>query len=513
MKGRLEWTAAPFLLSALFLMFASAANSMLIVDPKIVVEKALEQNMLVVRFTDARVSLVELRLNGAPLAVREAKETYRSGEVTFSLDPNGLPSGRHKLEVVLRAADGKALASTVTDLTIDEKPMAPILIRTPKFGEQVAGEVQIEVLIGPMIKKPFVSLFVDRQFRELRNVPPYRFVWDTTREAAGWHSVEAWAYDEELNTYKSVPIQVYVNNPGGRTERVVEQQRVSDPALGGTGDEGDLLTGSSGLKSAGDGNTIASEVGVAITRPGDVQKLRSGLVTNPDGFVPVAPGAPAKEISLADARISGQKVVAPPAPGSFAAKQPTKADTGHAVEQATRTEIVPPKPGTQEGKLSANPDHTPLVAVAPKPIAPGAATATSAVRASTPPAPSVVTVAKPSGAFSIFFDGQEIRFDVSPRTVEGVPVAPFRHLFAHGGGQIGWDNSTKTMSADRIGTRIRVRVGDLFATVNDNRVRMERPAFLDAGRTLVPLSFVRQALNVEVEYDPATGHVLITSKN
>ncbi|MEP0766007.1 MAG: copper amine oxidase N-terminal domain-containing protein [Fimbriimonadia bacterium] len=513
MKRRQEWTAAPFLLSALFLTFAVAANAVLVVDPKIVVEKALEQNMLVVRFTDARVSLVELRLNGAPLAVREAKESFRSGEVTFSLDPNGLPVGRHRLEVVLRAADGKALASTVTDLTIDEKPMAPILIRTPKFGEQVAGEVQIEVQIGPMIKKPFVSLFVDRQFRELRNIPPYRFVWDTTREAPGWHSVEAWAYDEELNTYKSVPIQIYVNNPGGRTERVGEQQRLADPTLGGTGDDGDLLAGSSGLKSAGAGDTIASDAGAAITRPGDVQNLRHGLVSNPDSFVPVAPGAPAKEIALADARVSGQRLVTPPAPNAIAVKQPTTADTPQTVEQSRQTSMPPAKTGTQDGgKVSANPDHTPLVAVASKPVALGATTVTTSVRATPPPAPSAAAAAKPSGAFSIFFDGQEIHFDVSPRTVEGVPVAPFRHLFAHGGGEVGWDNATKTMSADRIGTRIRIRIGDMFATVNDSRVRMERAAFLDAGRTLVPLSFVRQALNVEVEYDPATGHVLITSK-
>lgn len=514
MKRRQERTAAPFLLSALFLTFAVAASAMLVVDPKIVVEKALEQNMLVVRFTDARVALVELRLNGAPLAVREAKETYRSGEVTFSLDPNGLPAGRHKLEVVLRAADGKALASTLTDLTIDEKPMAPILIRTPKFGEQVAGEVQIEVQIGPMIKKPFVSLFVDRQFRELRNVPPYRFVWDTTREAAGWHSVEAWAYDEQQNTYKSVPIQLYVNNPGGRTERVVEQNRVADPTLGGTGDDGDLLAGSGGLKSAGANDTIASDAGAVITRPGDVQKLRNGLVSHPDSFVPVAPGAPEKEIALADARISGQRSVTPPAPSAVVVKQSTTPDTGQTrvLEQSRKADPTPQKIGTQGGKVSANPDHTPLVAVATKPVAPAATSVTTSVRATSPPTPSAVAAAKPRGVFSIFFDGQEIRFDVSPRTVDGVPVAPFRHLFAHGGGEVGWDNSTKTMSADRTGTRIRVRIGDLFATVNDSRVRMERAAFLDAGRTLVPLSFVRQALNVEVEYDPATGHVLITSK-
>jgi hypothetical protein len=35
---------------------------------------------------------------------------------------------------------------------------------------------------------------------------------------------------------------------------------------------------------------------------------------------------------------------------------------------------------------------------------------------------------------------------------------------------------------------------------------------LERGRTIVPLSFIRDSLNVEVEYDPSTGHVLITTK-
>jgi hypothetical protein len=41
---------------------------------------------------------------------------------------------------------------------------------------------------------------------------------------------------------------------------------------------------------------------------------------------------------------------------------------------------------------------------------------------------------------------------------------------------------------------------------------MEAIPYLERGRTIIPVSFLRDALKVEVEYDKATNHVLITTK-
>jgi hypothetical protein len=53
-------------------------------------------------------------------------------------------------------------------------------------------------------------------------------------------------------------------------------------------------------------------------------------------------------------------------------------------------------------------------------------------------------------------------------------------------------------------------IGDLNATVNELSVKMEAVPYLDRGRTIVPLSFLRDALKVNVDYDKKTNHVLIT---
>jgi hypothetical protein len=67
------------------------------------------------------------------------------------------------------------------------------------------------------------------------------------------------------------------------------------------------------------------------------------------------------------------------------------------------------------------------------------------------------------------------------------------------------------MKADADGRQIIVRIGDRFAAINDLQVELEITPFLEKGRTIVPLSFIRDSLEVNVDYDPVTGHVLITS--
>jgi hypothetical protein len=42
-------------------------------------------------------------------------------------------------------------------------------------------------------------------------------------------------------------------------------------------------------------------------------------------------------------------------------------------------------------------------------------------------------------------------------------------------------------------------------------VLMERKPFLDSGRTIVPLTFIKDALDVKINFDEKTGRLLIES--
>ena len=100
--------------------------------------------------------------------------------------------------------------------------------------------------------------------------------------------------------------------------------------------------------------------------------------------------------------------------------------------------------------------------------------------------------------------------------------------FDHKGGGLG-RFFKKALTGEGVDLMVAAGNGDLFLahsarkimvleldnermTVNGENIPMDRAAFLEKGRTIVPLSFVGKALDVEVNYDPQTGRLQITSK-
>ncbi|MEQ1933877.1 MAG: copper amine oxidase N-terminal domain-containing protein, partial [Fimbriimonadaceae bacterium] len=99
----------------------------------------------------------------------------------------------------------------------------------------------------------------------------------------------------------------------------------------------------------------------------------------------------------------------------------------------------------------------------------------------------------------------------APRVQDGIPLTPCRHLFEANGGKVDWTQATKEITATGDGRDIWLRIGDRIGRVNKIDVDLEIAPFIERGRTIVPLSFIQQGLNVNIEYDSATGHVFITS--
>jgi hypothetical protein len=115
------------------------------------------------------------------------------------------------------------------------------------------------------------------------------------------------------------------------------------------------------------------------------------------------------------------------------------------------------------------------------------------------------------GAYSILMDSKVVNFDVAPRVQNGVPLTPFRHLFEQSGGKVGWEHASKTVLANGHGREIYIKIGNKLAKVNNLPIEMDLAPFIENGRTVVPLSFLKDSLDIEIDYDPVTGHVLITS--
>jgi len=458
--------------------------SALPVDAQIVIDRALNSPTLTVRYSGANAALVELRLNGESVGTRSVVAAKANGETNFNINLNELKDGDNEVEVRLFDRTGKLVGTEKTNISTDQTQYGPVFLRTPKLGATVQGNVEINLGFGRELKNVYVSFFVDNNFKKMSNYPPYTFQWDTTGESNGWHEVEAWAIDETSNTYKTRKTRVFVNNPGGRTERKgvgAELVPTKNPFRSGVTGE------AAGIKSV----NIATNAKAATTAAtGLVPKAAAVLAANRVQATSVAGMSGLKPMATGGGVATGAKSLTPTGTRVALVGTPVKATKATAKAASAGTVTVATIQKVSAPKLSTVNDVT---------------TAANVVRIlKGQRVPNLAT-------YSVVFNSQFVEFDVNPRVDDGVPMAPVRHLLEKAGGEVGWENLTKTVKAKADGKDIVIQIGDKTARIANVAVLLENAPYLDRGRTIVPLSFLRDALQVEIEYDKETGHVLITS--
>lgn len=457
-----------------------AANAFLY-DATILIDRALNSPTLTIRYTGASAALAELRVNGVSYGTRTLNPGTSAGETNFTLDLSALNLGDNQVEVRLFDKSGKVVGTERTTISADDGSQSPVFVSAPKMGSTVQGPVEIKVGFGRSIRNMYVSFFIDNQFKSMTNVPPYSYLWDTQRDANGWHELEAWVVDDSSNTLKTKKIRVFVNNPGGRTVRKTE-----DKVEGSTAEN-------KVLPVAGNPGTIKPTVepGKPVLGAPGTPKVPSTeplTSTNPIEVKP-AEAAGAKPVQAGNAIATGAKNLTPT--GQRVAAPPAKAaDTGN-----------PPVVVAQPAKVATT------IKVAPP---------TTSVATAAKAGVGLLRVAKGErlpniGTYAILMDAKYVEFDVQPRVENGIPLAPIRHLLEAADGKVEWEHLAKVMTAEANGRTIIVHIGDKVARVNNLPVDMELAAFIERGRTIVPLSFLRDSLDVEIEFDAKTGHVLITS--
>ncbi len=493
---KLWWTKL-FAMAGVLVVAHAAYASM--IDATVLIDRAANNRTLTVRYSGAAVALVELRVNGVSVATRSVSDRESLGETNFSLDTSALDDGENQVEVRVYDGAGKLVGSEKSTLTVDRLASGPVYLAKPKAGATVQGPVEISLGFKHDLRNVYVSFFVNGEFKALKNYPPYSYLWDTSRVPNGWHEVEAWAVDDTNVTFKSEKLRVFVNNPGGRTDRQTKVVKPEAPAKGAPLDL--AVSGNSGAPTTASGNVGIKSVGGSGNAATDVASVTprvNGGATAGPAFGQVGSASGTKAPTIGAGTVTGPRTVVPTI-------VPVKPAT-------TQTAVVPPANGAKT---------TPVVKVVPSVKVAGVATpkgAVSAVKGAGLAATglSLVNVTYGQrlpniGNYTILLNNSIVPFDVMPRVVNGVPLTPFRHLFEQAGGKVTWSHDLKTVEADGLGRKVWMKIGDSTAKVNDGSVKLEMAPFIDSGRTVVPLSFIRDSLDVNVQYDPNTGHVLITS--
>jgi len=600
-----------------------------------------------------QISALELYVDGSNAFTKRLDSPEARGVISFLIDVSQLSAGPHKVVVRAIATDAEVVSAKTSFIYVADQPTAspgqpqidtsaapslqsslPELSYTsPKADDQVQGTVKIALkATEPNGKSPYVSLFIDRTFKTLRNYAPYEFDWDTTAYTNGYHTIEAYGYDENQNVGPAQVVRVFVNNPGGRTEvrkdlkdgttapskpqsnrtatksapyipsssaetkamhsavptkpiDAPQMARNNKPAAKGTvspfkplqvaklnapGDSlglSDPFMTTSGVevgsKSIGlarrpsprmamlDGAPQAGVKPVMMAKRMDVLDETGGLHSTTDltdPFIPetASPMPASRSTVTPTAGFKPMPATTTPA-GPTLARVETRKSTAkttpalitrdaHTVPAQMPSEIIQPAldltvktvsmevaaPVAKTVKVQApivtTPKHVEVHAPSVAPAVKTVAVHTPAVTKATihkiaVHSGGVDTLLRAKGQMKVLFNHTSLRLDrpITPR--EGVMFSPLRQIFEFQGGSLTWQRKSGEVHAQNDTKNIFLHIGEKSALINNASTVLEMAPYLDEGRTMVPLSFLPMALDVNVQFDQNSGHLLITTKN
>jgi len=112
---------------------------------------------------------------------------------------------------------------------------------------------------------------------------------------------------------------------------------------------------------------------------------------------------------------------------------------------------------------------------------------------------------------TILLDGQRVTLDVPPAVSGGHVLVPLRGVFERFGAAVSFDDQNQLAIAVLGDVTVKVSLRSPDAWINGEHRTLEVGAREIAGRTLVPLRFVSEALGISVDYDAAQNTVVIVS--
>ncbi|MGD9498784.1 MAG: copper amine oxidase N-terminal domain-containing protein, partial [Armatimonadota bacterium] len=80
-------------------------------------------------------------------------------------------------------------------------------------------------------------------------------------------------------------------------------------------------------------------------------------------------------------------------------------------------------------------------------------------------------------------------------------------------GVLYWYPVEKRVRAVRPGTELAIQIGDPAVQVNEDTRVLQVAPYIKQGRTMVPLQFIADTLNVTVTFNPDTGQICLTSND
>jgi LysM repeat protein len=107
----------------------------------------------------------------------------------------------------------------------------------------------------------------------------------------------------------------------------------------------------------------------------------------------------------------------------------------------------------------------------------------------------------------VYFNDRALSADAPTVISDGRTIVPFRAVVEEAGGDVRWDPAAKRANAVASGHELAVTIGSDRATVDDSEIVMSHVAALRCDRTMVPLRFLGDALDLVLQYEDGVVHI------
>lgn len=114
-------------------------------------------------------------------------------------------------------------------------------------------------------------------------------------------------------------------------------------------------------------------------------------------------------------------------------------------------------------------------------------------------------------AARLYLDDTPLAGGPDPYIVEGFSMVPLRQLIEAKDGKIVWLPATREVNAWVQQTFLGVKVGSRQARINEQAYQLPVAAEIREARTMVPLRYIMAALQLKLEYNPASGTYYLAS--
>ncbi len=335
---------------------------------------------------------------------------------------------------------------------------ASVRLTSPKAGAKVSGTIDVRAAVKADQEVSYVILGVDEDRPQSSNSAPFTFQIDTRELTDGVHRIFIEAYDRYGLVGTSSIVKIYVRNGSPSSVQAA--------------------------KSAAT-RVAAKPKAPAATRTASAPPAKPTRSTSPITVLSRA------HVAATPATASGEATVAP----IVVARGPLPAPTHSAAESS----IAASRP-------DAGPMMTP--AAVPASLAGGQiASRPPMSRVATAPAANTVT------AHTVVLNGKVVRFDVSPRVVNGRIEAGMRSLFESQGARVTWNAQSRIARSVSTALTVEVPVGQQMAKVNGLPVNMGGAASIVQGRTMIPVRFFASAVGAGLCWDGATRTALLQTSD